>query len=581
MQVRHSPQRWSLLRWCLPLAGAGAVAIVVFNYAYSNDPFGPFLPGNTWDSEALKGSTLLLSLPGQWLHETTGLLNSSPVFLASLLGLALLATRRDRRGWGVLAFYLVTAGVNGLHPDRTFGFCPPARYLLTAMPVLLFGLALFVQAYGNRLLPLFGLLFALIVSYDSVACVVAMPEQGYGGNHLSVRTLDEYYPFDVHFFFQTTGALPRGDLAFWALATASLAAASLPRLSPSWRWSALLTAGLLPFAWGQTGAPTGRLSASVSPYLLQLNPAGQIPAGVQFFNRHIEKEYQMTTGHALKAGGFGAQSTQSPAGILKSYYAPLTQPGISSYWLLGAAAENAPGQAAGHLIVGQRQTLPAIADWGIFHASAIALPGKPASTVKTTFYSDFTGLGYVYVEFSGAGALAFTNAETRFLPIHFGARRTELRRFPGNPKADVPRFGVHCENLDKGYSLARFELQGTAAGTFFERKPSPVFLAVYTAENSPTGAPSLEAQASHWLDGYYSIQDPTPRPDFIRPMVESVQAPWWTAVPLVGASAYQLEFHLNLAQDIWLVFDYPGKTGLKLAGITLFSQELSAADLTD
>ncbi|MCC7265428.1 MAG: hypothetical protein IT369_23230, partial [Candidatus Latescibacteria bacterium] len=369
LQVWHSPQRWPLLRLLLPLAGAGLLALVAFNYAYSRDPFGPFLPGNAWDSGALQASTLVFSLPGQWLHSTTGLLNCSPVYLASLLGLVLLASRRDRRAWGALTFYLVTAGVNGLHPDWTFGFCPPARYLLTALPVLLFGLAFFVETHARRLLPLFGLLFALMLSYDSIACAVTLPEQAFGGNHLGVRTLNEFYPFDVHFFSQTTGVVPWADLAFWLLATASMAAGLLPRIRPSGRWAGLLVASLLPLAWGQAGALTTDLNASVSPYLRQLDSAGRIPPGEQIFDGHLQREYQMTTGQATAPVGFGAQAPPNPAGILKSYYAPLIQPGVSAYWLTGLVAQNTPGEVAGHLVVGQRQTVPALSDWGVFHAT--------------------------------------------------------------------------------------------------------------------------------------------------------------------------------------------------------------------
>jgi hypothetical protein len=292
----------------------------------------------------------------------------------------------------------------------------------------------------------------------------------------------------------------------------------------------------------------------------------------------------MTTGQATAPVGFGAQAPPNPAGILKSYYAPLIQPGVSSYWLTGLVAENAPGEVAGHLVVGQRQTVPALSDWGVFHATPITSAGQPASAARTTFYSDFAGLGYAFVEFSGVGALTFTEAKTRFLPLHLGSRRVEVHRFPGTSGTSGTsgsRFGVRCENLGKGYYVAHFELQGTAAGTLLERKPDPVYLAVYAAQNSPAGAPPLETQAARWLQGYYPLQDPTPRPDFLRPMVESVQAPWWTAVPLIGGSAYELGFALNQTQEIWLLFDYPGNQGLELAGITLYRQDRSTADTAD
>ncbi|MBI2505481.1 MAG: hypothetical protein HYW07_19895, partial [Candidatus Latescibacteria bacterium] len=576
LQVRHSPQRRQLMRWCIPLGAVGFLSLLAYNYAYSGDLFGPFLPGNAWEGGALKGSTWLISLPGQWLHSTTGLLNSSPIFLASALGLVLMVLKRDPRGGGALTFYLCTAGVNGLHPDWTFGFCPPARFLITALPLLLWGLALFLEQFSSRVMVLFALLFALALSYDGVIRVVAMPEQGFGGNHLSVRSLDEFYSWDIHFFTQTTDPLPWADLCFWALIAAALAAALFPSLERRWRWACLLAAGLLPSIWGQTGALAGRLSTTSSPYLLQLNSSGDIPSVVQFFNRPIQSEYQMTTGHAIKAGGFGAQAP-GPAGVLKAYYAPLIQPGINSYSLSEVYAENAPGQVAGHLIIAQRRTLPAISDWGIFHSCPIASTGDTLRTANLSFLTDFTGLSYAYVEFAGAGALAFKEARTRFLPIHFGARYEEVRHFPstGAP-ATRAHMGVHCENLEKGFYLVRFELKGTAFGTFFERRPVPVSMAVYAAQNTPKGfSVSLADQASNWFSVNLALQDPHPRPDVLRPLVESLQAPWWTAVPVAGSGAFEMEFGLHTPQDVWLLIDYPGPAALQLEGITLYRKILS------
>jgi hypothetical protein len=371
LQVRHSPQRRQSMRLLLPLGGVGALALVAYNYAYSGDPFGPFLPGNAWEENALQGSTWLLSLPGHWLHVTTGLLNSSPFFLASALGLVGLARRRDPRIWGALAFYLVTAGVNGLHPDWTFGFCPPARFLLTAFPLLLWGLALFLREYEGRMLPLFALLFALVLAWDGVLTTLALPEQAFGGDHLLVRALDEFYPLDIHFFSQHAGDLPWADISFWTLLSAGLAAGLWPSLDRRWRLAALLGAGLLPCVWGQSSAIAGRLNNKTSPYFFQLDPAGQFAAGVRYYNRSVDSEYQMTTGHAIKSGGYQAMAPKDQAGILRSYYAPLIQPGIVTYTLSGVYAQHAPGQVADHFSIAQRQILPAIADWGIFRAQPL------------------------------------------------------------------------------------------------------------------------------------------------------------------------------------------------------------------
>jgi hypothetical protein len=155
-----------------------------------------------------------------------------------------------------------------------------------------------------------------------------------------------------------------------------------------------------------------------------------------------------------------------------------------------------------------------------------------------------------------------------------------LRRFPV-AEGSRTSLGLRCEGLERGYYLARYRLKGSAFSAFFARKPAPVRLAVQADQNTPAGGPTLEAQATRWLDEYYSPQDRSARPDYIRPLVESVLAPWWTALPLVGAEAYQLEFGLSNAQDIWLLFEYGGEAGLQVEKVILYRIELSSPALGD
>ena len=582
LQVRRSPDPRAYWRLLAPIAGAGALGLIAFNYSYSSDLFGPFLPGNAWEKGALQGSTWLLSLPGHWLHRTSGLLNSSPVFLASGLGLLVLARRPGALRWGALVFYLATAGVNGLHPDWTFGFCPPARYLLTALPVLLRGMALFTQRYGGRLPVLYGLLLALSLAHDSVLTLAALPEEAFGGHHLPVRLLNEYYPLDMHFFSQTSGDLPWDQLGFWLLFSGALAAAALHLLTPRWRWAALGAAALLPFGWGQTGAYAAHLRSSAPPYLAQLDASGAMPSGVRYFDFQITSEYQKTTGLTLEAGGYEAQAPGDPAGILRSFYAPLIQPGVHTYTLSGVQAEHPAGQVAGHFTIAQRRVLPAVADWGIYHTQPIAKGPAPTSEVRQTFTNDQMGLAYAYVEFSGAGALAFEKISGRFLPLRLQAPMEEMGRYGGASTQDQrSTLKVGCGQLPRGYYLARYHLEGMAFGAFFKRKPASVYMAVYTDQYTPPGGPSLETQATRWLSEYYPVQNPTVRPDLIRPLVERKQAPWWTAVPVLGADAYELAFALPSAGEVWLLLDYDGDAGIEAEGVSLYRMDLASATLTE
>ena len=78
-----------------------------------------------------------MSMPGHWIHATKGLaLNAPWFFIAVVPGVVALAARRDRRLLLAAALYLTTAVVNGLHPDWTFGYGLPVRFLVTALPAL-------------------------------------------------------------------------------------------------------------------------------------------------------------------------------------------------------------------------------------------------------------------------------------------------------------------------------------------------------------------------------------------------------------------------------------------------------------
>jgi hypothetical protein len=290
----------------------------------------------------------------------------------------------------------------------------------------------------------------------------------------------------------------------------------------------------------------------------------------------------MTTGHTLKAGGYGAQTPDDPAGILKSFYAPLMQPGVVAYTLSGVFAQHGSGQVAGHFSVAQRSVLPAIADWGIYHSQPITNGATPTAEFRLNFPTDHTGLAYAYVEYAGAGALAFKEVSTRFLPLRLQAHLTEVGDFPGGQtQGQRSSLSVRCAGLARGYYRARFRVEGMPFSTLFQRKPTPVYLAVYGEGNTPLDGPPLETQAKRWLNEYYTYQDRTPRPDFVRPLVESVQAPWWAALPLLGGDAYDVEFGLTSAQEVWLLFDYHGDANLTVTGLTLYRMDLKSALLSN
>ena len=164
-------QAWFSPRRRMALGAIGATvalalyALVSFHYAFSGDWMGPFRPGNAWGEDALALSTWPISLPGHWLNVGKGLISAAPIFFFSLLGWAVLAHKRDRSILVVAGLYGTTAAMNGLHPDWGFGYAYPARFLVTALPALVFGLALALPLLMRQPLGAFLAAFALAVSF--------------------------------------------------------------------------------------------------------------------------------------------------------------------------------------------------------------------------------------------------------------------------------------------------------------------------------------------------------------------------------------------------------------------------------
>ena len=214
LQAWHNPRRNLALSVVGLAVVAGIYALVSFNYAFSGDWMGPFRPGNAWEEGALDITTWSVSLPGHWLHVSKGILNSSPVYLFALLGLLSLARSGDRRAIVAGGFYAATAAVNGLHPAWLFGFCFPARFVVTALPVLVLGLARGLTLVKRSAAIAFFAAFSLAVSIEGVLETLLLPEHGYEGKNLDNRSIDHYYPLHQHFFPPEQEEIPLLDIAF-------------------------------------------------------------------------------------------------------------------------------------------------------------------------------------------------------------------------------------------------------------------------------------------------------------------------------------------------------------------------------
>ena len=577
LQTWHSPQRRA------GLAGLGLVAVLAlygllsFNYAFSGDWMGPFRPGNAWGKGALDITTWAISLPGHWLQADKGILNCSPIYLLCPLGWAVVSLRRDRRLLLIGGLYLATAGINGLHPEWGFGFCYPARFLTTALPVLLYGLVLALPLIARRTLPLFLTAVLLTISLESITQTLILTEIGYDGRNLDDRSINHFYPWEIHFFSKGHDSFPLLDLSFWLLLLSLLfllliRPKSLPRRA---LYGVGLLAALLPFIWGRSDAIAARLDDSASVFNGRLVPEksvrGPDPIQYQLHSRFLNAGKQQPDGR------FAARSPEDTHGIISSAYMPLLIPGLYHLSFPNLDFDVPPSQVAGHLSVSRRYTVPAVSRWE--NRLSWPLVGGVPAPENFIFRSDHTTLGYTYVEFSGSGEISYQRGGVRFYPISFSLSTEEIHRFVHEEEResiDEPIvLGAFYPELDPGHYRVHYTVEGSTFPTLFQRRPTPISMAVYTnTAGSQERRSHLETLAYFWLQHDRTGTATVGSPTFLRPQIESHQPPWWLSVPFVGDNFFELHFQLTEKRDAWFLLRYDGREDLQAKETVLYKVHL-------
>ena len=255
--------------------------------------------------------------------------------------------------------YAATAAINGLHPDWLFGFCLPARFLLTAVPALLLGLAVGIQKLPKRAAAMVLVAFSVCVSWDGILVSLFTPEVAYDGRHMGVRTVSEFYPLGIH-FFDVSMTFPILVFAFWSLLLGAVAGAFLPRrVTSRGVAAAAVAAALLPALFGLTQTARALLSKKTSPHLLALSEDGRDRGVALVLNRRL-RFLRATTGEEVARETFATRAGDG-AGLLSSYVLPGTRPG--GYVLTAEVEQFDSGQAGHHILISQRRTQPASQDW--------------------------------------------------------------------------------------------------------------------------------------------------------------------------------------------------------------------------
>ena len=551
LQAWHSPRRYLALSVVGLVIAAGLYALVAFHYAFSGDWMGPLRPGSAWASP-LDMAIWPISLPGHWLHVDKGILNNSPIYFFSLFGLLALARLRDRRVIVAIGLYAATAAINGLHSKWGLGFCFPARFFVTALPVLILGLAWGLPLLRRTATTSFFAALALAISIESVLNTLVLTEHGYNSDSLLDRSINHFYPLHQHFPALSEKAMPLLDMAFWGM----LAAALLFRPRHGLRWAVIATAAFAPFLWSRSNALADRLPQSLSPYMANLS----LKVAPQEFDIRLRPSADA----AQPNGGLRARPDETEARIVNTSQLGVIFPGIYQLTFPGLRVEPSDGQVSGHLIISHNYTVQAVSPWGNFISYPL-VGGAVRDDYAITFQVNRPSNCYVYGEYSGHGELALDGLHLSIIPTQSGPQLAEIHRFP--PKAEETQ--AHFSNLPSGHYRVRFNFTGSTFARFFERSPALVRTAVYAGPASPD---QFEAIKSLWLrmDAYRFSTAISPY--YLRPLAEGVHPPWWLSIPFAAGRASELRFVLTSPQDVYCLFHYDGPADLTLTDIVLYRE---------
>ena len=575
LQAWHSPRRPLALGVIGAVVALGIYALIAFHYAFSDDWMGPFRPGNAWEEGALDIATWPLSLPGHWLHVSKGILNSSPIYFFALFGLMALARLRDRRILVAIGLYGATAATNGLHPDWGFGFCYPARFLMTALPVLVLGLAFALPLLLRAATTAFFAALALVISLESVLTTLVLTETGYDGRNLLGRGINNFYPLHQHFFAPDQSDMPLLDLSFWALLAAALFLVRV-HFGPQHqrqRLAAILLAVLAPFLWSQSDALAARLPLqSLSPYMARIAPGAPLdePATLQF---EIPLRV-LNDGAKQPDGSLLAQPATTSAVLINSSLMsiPLLQiphPGL--YQLSFPDMHVAPpdGQVSGHLTISNGYTVQAVSFW-VNRASYPLIGGGVNGNFQVIFQVDQPSVHYIYGEYSGHGEWSMQKIRATFIPTRIKPQVAEIHRITHDQgDAEIIKAGAQIPNLPKGHYRVRFNVSGPTFDSFFTRLPTPLKTAVYA---DPVAPDQLESMVYQWFGTDRYDWTTVNSPSYVRPLQEGVHPPWWLSIPFASDQALQLRFILTQPQDVWLLLHYDGPEALELTDIVLYRE---------
>ena len=541
LQAWRNPKRWWALSTIGVIVAGGLYVLLAYHYALSEDWLGPLRPGKgAWGENPMDIANWKFSLAGQWLRVDRGVLTLSPIFFIGFIGLLTLARLGDRRLLIATSIYVTTAGICGLHTMSVHGFEFPGRYMVTALPVLAIGLAWGLPPVLRRATTGFITTLALVISIESVLQTLVLPELGYNAKNLPGRSINHFYPLQIHSFGVEQQDLPMLDILFCSV----LACALLFRPRRFALRAAIVgAASLAPFVWGQTDTSASRLQRVRSPNMPVL--AEKIEPMPFEFSVPLDR---VVNNAIAPDGSLHARPGQTSTGWVGQFRISMPLLGVPhrGFYLLNfrGLRVNAPdGQISGYLTLSRKYTVPAVSNWDT-RANYPLIGGSVDGDQSLIFEISRPSLSYIHTLYTGTGEILLDGIRARLLPSRVLPRPklTEIGRV-GHDKREQPIRAVHrFRDIPTGHYRVRFNLTGSGFGRFFERHPAPIRTAVYTL------------------------------PPPARPLTQGAHPPWWLSIPFAGEEVYELRFILDEPQDVHVLLQYDGEADLDLKEIVLFRE---------
>ena len=541
IQAWHSPRRWLSLFLIGLTVGCGLCALLAYHIGFSEDWLGPLRPGSgPWGEDPLQIAVWRVSLPGHWLQVRDGILSTSPVFFFTLFGLLNLAWARDRRAVIAAVLFASTACIYGLHTIWNLGHCLPGRFIMTGMPVLAIGLAGGLPLLLHRATTSLLVALALVISLESVLHTALLPEMGFNGKNLLGRSINRFYPIQLHFFEPDQEQLPLTDIVFWGVLLCALF--FRPR-RVALRAAVIGVAALAPLVWGQSGTLAARLEHSRSPYMPALSHKIE-PMRFEFKVPldPVNKNAETSDGSVHARPG---QTRPGNVGYSRMFMPLMGVPHRGIYLLKfpGLQVEAPEGEISGYLTLSRRYTVPAVSRWST-RSNFPLIGGKVDGDQSLIFDIDRPRLCYVHTFYTGTGELALDGIRARLIPERTlpEPQLTEIDRVIHKTNERPIRAVQRFRDLPEGHYRVRFNFTGSTFKRFFERQPAPIKTAVYT------------------------LLPPA------RPLVQGTHPPWWLSIPFAGDEACQLRFIQDGSRDVHVLLQYDGAADLDLTDIVLYRE---------